>query len=565
MKGILRTTVKIDLSELHKGDLQLGSQLPDVKVSELLAGARSRVIVFDDFERASMSSVEVLAYINPLVEHDGCKVIILANEEKITDKLDYEERKEKTVGQTLSVVPDVEAAFQAFLNEIDNAAASEFFLANRDVILQIFLDSTLGNLRLLKQFLWDFERLYTLLDHRYLQNAQGILQICKFLLVSTLELRSGQITLQEFGIPQISAFMKRRQAEKEGAELAVRQMDDLAKQYPTVDFSGELITFDTAVQMITKSVYDMAEIHRQLNAHPLFTPVGNLPSWRALWFSMEQPDNEIPSIVSRFERDFGAKRDYEEGEIPHIIGLGLWLADIGQSGWSGDDIEARLKRFIDEFYDARPVTASEAASSFIVDHSMSGGLGLQFKRHNDPRFRALCEYLDAKAISWREKCMPEASKHLQLMLQRGEVEEFSTEISLAPEGRRGLYVSVPVLRLIALDDFLAAFATLQPSGRRRIFKALNLRYDHIYVYRQLLDEGDWIVELKRRLFEHANSLAPIPADAMRQHTTFYLGHLPEKFTELRRLTDQEKTTAIAATASPLEAPRTADGISRRSD
>ena len=235
--------------------------------------------------------------------------------------------RKKTVGQTLSVVPDVEAAFKAFLLEIDNATASEFFLANRDEILQVFLDSTLGNLRLLKQFLWDFEHLYTLLDRRYCQNAQAILRICKFLLASSLELRSGQITLQEFGIPQISAFIKRRQAEKEGVELAVRQMDDLAKQYPTVDFSGEMITFDTAVQMITKSVYDMAEIHRQLNAHPLFTPVGHLPSWRALWFSMEQPDNEIPSIVSRFEKDFGAKRDYEEGEIPHIIGLGLWLAD----------------------------------------------------------------------------------------------------------------------------------------------------------------------------------------------------------------------------------------------
>ena len=150
--------------------------------------------------------------------------------------------------------------------------------------------------------------------------------------------------------------------------------------------------------------------------------------------------------------------------------------------------------------------------------------------------------------------MPEASKHLLLMLQRGKVEEFSTEIYLAPEGRRGVYVSVPVLRLIALDDFLAAFAILPPSERRRIFKALNLRYDHIHACRQLLDEGDWIVELKRRLIEHADSLAPIPADAMRQHTRFYLGHLPEKFTELRRLVDQEKKTAIAATALPIEAP-----------
>ena len=120
MKGILKTTVKIDLSELHKGDLSLGSQLPDVRVSELLGTASQRVIIFDDFERAAMSPIDLLGYINPFVEHDGCKVIILANEGNIEDtEGKYKERKEKTVGQTLQVTADVELAFSAFMREVD--------------------------------------------------------------------------------------------------------------------------------------------------------------------------------------------------------------------------------------------------------------------------------------------------------------------------------------------------------------------------------------------------------------------------------------------------------------
>jgi hypothetical protein len=106
MKGILKTTVKIDLTELHKGDLSLGSQLPDVKVSEILGSASQRVIIFDDFERAIMPPVELLGYINPFVEHDGCKVIILANEEAIVDADGkYKDRKEKTVGQRSKLQP----------------------------------------------------------------------------------------------------------------------------------------------------------------------------------------------------------------------------------------------------------------------------------------------------------------------------------------------------------------------------------------------------------------------------------------------------------------------------
>ncbi len=546
MKGLLKTTVKIDLSELHKGDLSLGSQMPDVKVSELLGGAKERVIIFDDFERAKMDPVEVLGYINPLVEHDGCKVIILANEEEITCKDVYERRKEKTVGQTFVVVPDVETAFNAFSNEIDNIPLKHFYLTNCDQILQVFIESGLGNLRLLKQFLWDFEHLYILLEERYRQNEEAVLRICRFLLASSLELRSRRIALKDFDLSPLLLFRKLRQVKGEEADAAVRQMNDVAKQYPTVDFSGDLVTLDCAIQMITKSVYDMPAIHRQLNAHPLFTPLQGLPSWRALWFSGDQSDSDIPLIVSRFEKDFSGRRDYEENELPHILGLGLWLATIGQPGWSNKDIEDRLKRFIDEVYDGRPTTASDAASSFNIDRSMNGSLGLQFKRHDDPKFIVLCRYLEAKAASWREECVPRAAEHLLSMLEKGDVEEFSKEIYLAPQDHRGMYADVPVLRLIASDRFLTAFANLPIPERRHVLKALSFRYDHLYAYRRLTVEEDWINKFRCNLSELADSLAPIPSDALRQQIKYYLDEIPAKFVEVRRVIEKEEAASLSS-------------------
>ena len=545
MKGLLKTTVKIDLSELHKGDLSLGSQMPDLKVSELLGGAKSRVIIFDDFERARMNPVEVLAYINPLVEHDGCKVIILANQEEVSCKDEYERKKEKTVGQTFVIVPDVEMAIETFLDQIDTPTLKHLLVTNRREILQIFDESGLGNLRLLKQFLWDFERFYGLLEEEYRKNEEAMLRICRFLLASSLELRSRRIALQEFGIEQISVFMKRRHAEKEEAKPKVRQMDDVARQYPTVDFSGELLTFDCASQIIMMSTYNMTEIHRQMHAHPLFTPVESLPSWRALWFSYDQPDSDIPSIVSRFEADFAVKRDYDENEVPHIVGLGLWLSDIGQPGWSKDDIETRLKTFVDEVYAGRPQTASEAATSFSIDRTMNGSLGLQFKRHDDPRFIVLCTYLETKAASWREACMPRAAEHLLSMLDEGDIEGFAKEIYLAPQDHRGLYVSVPILRFIPLDRFLTVFASLSPPERREILKAFSQRYYHLTVYQTLLDEEDWINKLKCSLSKYANNLLPIPGDSLRQSIKYYLDQLPAKFAATRVVIEERKLTLPA--------------------
>ena len=74
----------------------------------------------------------------------------------------------------------------------------------------------------------------------------------------------------------------------------------------------------------------------------------------------------------------------------------------------------------------------------------------------------------------------------------------------------------------------------------RAGKGASRGYDHLYVYRQLLDEEGWIVELKRRLLELAGSLPPIPADALRQHTQHYLGQLPNNFAAIRRAIEQEK-------------------------
>ena len=41
------------------------------------------ILVFDDLERCNMDINRVLGYINRFVEHDGAKVIIIADQEKI--------------------------------------------------------------------------------------------------------------------------------------------------------------------------------------------------------------------------------------------------------------------------------------------------------------------------------------------------------------------------------------------------------------------------------------------------------------------------------------------------
>lgn len=107
---------------------------------------RDKLIVFDDIERSSIDIIEMLGYVNHLVEQDGAKVLLVTNEkeliseavlknEKIDDKKDNEESvvetsdglksynyfkfKEKTVGDTIVFEPNIEETIDSILDMID--------------------------------------------------------------------------------------------------------------------------------------------------------------------------------------------------------------------------------------------------------------------------------------------------------------------------------------------------------------------------------------------------------------------------------------------------------------
>ncbi len=100
----------------------------------------NKLIVFEDLERTGIDIVEFLGYVNNLTEHDGVKVLIVANESEIIkteslhdEKLDtnvdiyttetkkYLKIKEKTVGDTVyftgSSLEIIEGIYSLFNNE----------------------------------------------------------------------------------------------------------------------------------------------------------------------------------------------------------------------------------------------------------------------------------------------------------------------------------------------------------------------------------------------------------------------------------------------------------------
>ncbi|ECH4369494.1 hypothetical protein FPS71_24880, partial [Salmonella enterica] len=96
----------------------------------------SKTIVFDDLERCSINLEDLFGAINKYVEHHGCKVIVIAHDDKLNDELT--DKKEKIFGQVIKVTPDIEGAFNQFISK---SKAPIAFEAIKDIIYKSFLAS----------------------------------------------------------------------------------------------------------------------------------------------------------------------------------------------------------------------------------------------------------------------------------------------------------------------------------------------------------------------------------------------------------------------------------------
>lgn len=164
-----------------------------IKVAPTI-GNKKVVLVFDDLERSSLSTNDMLGCINDYCENLHIHTIVVANEEyvkkneyKETNKsIKYETIKEKIIYKTLVFNPDYCSIIENIINnyECNSDGYKPFLLTCIPKINNIFiafdspailkkekvLTNRPHNIRSLKYALHDFERIYKILPTKYFKN-----------------------------------------------------------------------------------------------------------------------------------------------------------------------------------------------------------------------------------------------------------------------------------------------------------------------------------------------------------------------------------------------------------
>jgi hypothetical protein len=475
----------------------------DLKLGEMFDKFKAGLYVFDDLERCEMPINKTLGYINEFVEHDGCKVIIIANEAEIVHQEEYKRRREKLIGKTLEVQSAFEEALDYFTLRTDSPDTRALFTAKAAEISTIYHQSGLDNLRILQQTMWDFERFHRALTEEHHQNDGAMTDLLSLIFALSFELRADRIRTNDL-TKRMNSIVSRL---TEGKDSAVRSALAIAQQrYPEVRLDNTVLSNDLLTDILVKGIVDETDIRTALDRSSYFVASEQEPAWRTVWFLLERDDEEFNAALVRMEEQFAAREFVVTGEILHVFGLRLWLVAHGILEKSRPEIVSECKAYVDYLYANGRLEAMPSGSLEKILRS-SGYAGLGIYEHETEEYRQLFNYLDDKRKTADMDRYPEKAATL-LQEMEANPDLFFRRLNFT-NSDDNLYGSVPILAEIDPDVFVSSFLKLHPKQQREILVAFKPRYENNRIDNELSQERIWLDKVRTKFASSAESMTKV--------------------------------------------------------
>jgi len=499
-KSILKTTFKFDI--INNAQASISPQLPAIAISKYLTDTSGYLLIFDDLERCSMEIKDILGYINNFIEHHEYKVIIVANEDEIIKKdadneelsTSYKRIKEKLIGKTFQVYPDLNASLTDFISKISNGNIRDFIRGHRDIIIDIYRDSEYENLRHLKQSLWDFERLISKMPSKASEKEELLQHLLKLFLAYSFEIKSGNILPNEISnirSTYYSDVFANKQQNKEKSPL-----QKMKEKYKSVDLFDPIIDEKCWQEIFDKGIVNKESINESILNSRYFQDEYT-PNWVKLWHFLNLSDDDFNEILKQVEQEFIEMKHDKIGVVKHITGIFLFLSDVGLYNKTKNEILAYSKKYVD-FLEKNSKLTLEPTVSFI-DRTAWGGLGFFGREFSE--FKELSDYIEAKINEAKINLMPSVGKELIEIMKSDPLLFFRmVTISNSPYQK---YYDIPIFKYIPPIEFVETFLLLNGDGKRTVASAIKERYTFC---KNLLDELEWLKDIRSIFLQKKQSL-----------------------------------------------------------
>ncbi len=487
-KGLLKATVKVDMNGDDQADGSISSSVPDIDLSDYFNNKKGFVLVFDDLERCSININDLLGYINHFVEHQGFKVIIIANEKVILDKqsrgdnseqveLIYKDIKEKLIGETFEVKADLKGALDEFISNFESKKVLKFYNEQKSLISSLYIESLYDNLRHLKRALWGFERFYQILSEKVKSSNQLQIDLLKLYLVYSFEIKSGTLLAENLKPDQVVEVNKKE-------IMPFKLIEEKYTGLPIYIFHSPILEVETWEEIFGKGILDNKAINNYLLDSEYFQNK-NTPDWLNLWNYWTITDNNFSENLATVEKSFEDRKYEEIGEVKHVVAEFLQFSKMGIYKKSKEKILDSAKEYV------RWLRDNNKLPDIHIDRYRwnNSYKGYGFLGEDSEGFQEFCQFVDSQIDEAGIEKLPETGKDL-LKLMASDINTFVSEL-IQLEGEC-TYYDIPVLASIDPREFVDTWISLSPFDQDLVRMIFEKRYDF---KNNCEDEKDWLKEI----------------------------------------------------------------------
>lgn len=553
-RGLLKTSINFDWDDDGKSDGSVSGGIPTEKILERISLDASRILVFDDIERCSIPIADLLGYINQFTEHGGIKAILIANEAELLRHDQeigggYARIKEKLIGRTFEVVPELGLALEHFATDLPSTKAQAVVRANLPLITQVYECSKYKNLRLVRHALLDFDRLLQGLDPDALRADSLVADLLALFLAYSFEVNSGTIKPSEIKKLQDrwALFFGKNKDQPDPDQ----RFHDIRHKYTGLNLYASLISESIWEAIFSTGSIPCADLNESMLKSKYFQNE-NQPNWVRFWHGTDLSDDDFAVVLAHVESEWKSLHYQTLGEVMHVTGLFVRYAKAGILGRTVDDVIQSAKDYIDQLLASGklPVLEPNARPS-PFERDAYAGLG--FASLEEKPFQAFLEYIGERRRSALESSLPMQAANLLKLLET-DTDLFFRRIIFNNDSEN-IYYKTPILHLISPSDFVSRLLSLPPEDRRTVAYALKERYAFQQLNADLLPELDWLNKVADQLRSEIQARAgKVSSLSLAWIVDPYITQAIAQLEQVKPNTSPNLTASICAAeeATPLE-------------
>lgn len=489
-KSLLKGALKVDLDGDGKEDGSLQISIPDLGKWASTEGA---VLIFDDLERVGMPLDDILGYINQFVEHDGYRVIVIANETKAVEMTPgFPTIKEKVIGRTFEIQPNVVAALENFLGEISENEAHTILKERREDILKVFRRADYGNLRQLRQAIFDFSDIWNCFQTNDLSGRKEFIdRLVEDVLTLSIEHRAGTISVADvrnLGVQNWSKFFNDHDKKEE--ETPLTTVEQALKRHG-FDYQPVLALLSETYAAFFWQGHLLKEAAKEALLRSPYLANESTPSWRRLWYLTALTDSEFKILSADVFKKFVSLQYSAEGEVLHAVGLMLNLASQGLMGKTTIQVQKTAKKVVLQLAKKKKLDAGPSGGYSDFSSVDMGAYGLGYTGRESEPFREFVAFYRENQHEERKKKVRRQSKEWLAILAT-DSEAWAKHLERIPN-EESWFSDEPVFDSMSANQFCDQLVQLPTPSLINVQRAFKGRYEHISEYSKWkLDERPFL-------------------------------------------------------------------------